>query len=833
MFFKRPPQEKPQALVTETVARSAPGVTDSPGISVAQLRRRVDAAALGFKTTAELTPLDGLVGQDRALRAIEFGFDMKASDYHVFVMGPPATGKVTAVKAHLATRARAMATASDWVYVHDFDEPNRPRAIALPAGRAKPLARSMIAVIDELREVVPALFEGEDYQARRRSIEEGYRLKAESALEVLSQKAATQNIALMRTPTGFAMAPMLEGKVVKPEVFAELPDDMKREVERKVEALQQELQRLLEQGPKLDKQRRTDLAKLNEEVAQHAVTAAIEDVATVFDDLPDVKAYLTTVASDLVRNIAVFVMTSDEPEIVRQPTDSARDARFRRYQVNVVCSHDGPAAGAPVLEELNPTYPNLVGRIEHVAQMGTLMTDFLLIKPGALHRANGGYLLLDARKVLTSPFAWEALKRALKTREIRIESPAEQLSAVSTQSLDPVPIPLDVKVILFGERDIFQLVASFDPDFAGLFKVQADFDDSITRSDESHREFARLIASIVKSKDLRPLDAPAVARMIEESSRMADDSDKLSIEVGRIADIVREADYWAGVDKASVVSRAHVDAAINEAIQRADRVRDRSYETINRKIVLVDTTGSKVGQINGLAVLQVGGFIFGRPNRITARVRIGSGKVTDIEREAQLSGPLHSKGVMILWGFLAGRYALDVPLALSATLVFEQSYGGVDGDSASSTELYALLSALADLPIRQGFAVTGSVNQWGEVQAIGGVNAKIEGFYDICVARGLDGSQGVLIPAANVQHLMLREDVVDAVAKGQFQIHAVSTIDEGITRLTGVVAGVRGADGTYPPNTVNRLVEDKLRAYAERNRAFARTTDGTAQSGTV
>jgi lon-related putative ATP-dependent protease len=452
--------------------------------------------------------------------------------------------------------------------------------------------------------------------------------------------------------------------------------------------------------------------------------------------------------------------------------------------------------------------------------MGALLTDFLLIKTGALHKANGGYLLADARKLVMSPFAWESLKRALKSGEIRIEQPAELSGLVATQSLEPEPIPLDVKVILFGDRELYYLLAKADPEFPLLFKVQADFDDSIARSAENDLAYARLVASIVAEHCLKPVEAGGVAELIEEGARMAADRDKLTIEIGRIADIVCEADYWAGQGGRGSITREDVKRAVAERIQRADRLRDRSQETMQRGIVLIDTEGEKTGQVNGLSVLDLGGFSFGRPSRITARVRMGQGRVTDIEREVELGGPLHSKGVMILWGFLAGRYAEHVPLAMAATLVFEQSYGGVDGDSASLAEAFAVLSALAEAPMRQSIAVTGSINQWGDVQAIGGVNEKIEGFFDICRARGLDGSQGVLIPHANRQHLMLREDVVAAVAGGQFAVHAVSTIDQGIEIVTGLAAGSRGSDGRYPEATLNRRVEDRLVQFAERARAF-------------
>jgi lon-related putative ATP-dependent protease len=796
--------------------------TERKPLAASELRRTVDPASLGFKTTSELEPISGLIGQDRALKAIRFGAEMRAHDFNVFVLGPPASGKSTAVKQYLARKAHDGKAPPDWVYVNNFEDPNRPKALSLPSGRARPLAKAMIAVIDELRSTVPATFEGDDYQARRRAIDEEFRSGQEGAFEALNKQAQEQNIAIVRTPTGFVMAPTHEGKIVKPEVFNTLPEAMRKDVETRIEALQKELEQILERMPKSDKERRAKLSDLNTDVASVVVRDALDEVAAAYQGEAGVVAFLEAAGRDLVRNIGLFLAPSgEESEIVKQPADTARDPRFRRYMVNVMVGNgEVPDVGAPIHEELNPTYGNLIGRVEHIAQMGALVTDFLLIKSGALHKANGGYLLIDARKLLLSPFAWEALKRALKSREIRIEQPSEVSGLVSTQTLDPEPIPLDVKVVLFGDRELYYLLSMHDPDFPGLFKVQADFDDSIARSVENHLSYARLIASIVREHGLRPADADAVARVIEEGARLADDREKLSIEIGRIADIVREADYRAGEMGSATITREAVARAIDESIQRADRLRDKSQETIYREIVLVDTEGAKVGQINGLSVLQLGNFSFGRPTRITARVRMGQGRVVDIEREARLGGPLHTKGVMILWGYLAGLYARDVPLALAASLVFEQSYGGVDGDSASSTELYAMLSALSEVPINQALAVTGSVNQWGEVQAIGGVNEKIEGFFDVCRARGLKEGQGVLIPKANVQHLMLREDVVEAVREGKFAVHAVGKIDEGIEILTGVKAGARSAEGRFPVGTINRLVEDKLRSFAERARAF-------------
>ncbi|MGE0627276.1 MAG: Lon protease family protein [Hyphomicrobiaceae bacterium] len=829
MFFRRGQDDKQAAAKTDAGTTSS--IVEKPrSLAVSELRRMVDPATLGFSTTAEVEPITGLIGQERALHAIQFGADIRSPDFNLFVLGPPASGKSTAVRSHLGAKAAGMPAPSDWIYVYNFETPNQPNALQLPPGRARILAKAMVSAIDELRTVVPALFEGEDYQTRRRSIDEEFRSGQDKGFEALNAKAQAQNIAILRTPTGFAMAPMHEGKVVKPEIFNGLPEAMRKDVEARIEVLQKELEQLLERVPKSDKQRRAKLGELNEDVARSAVKDALDDVLASFSDIPAVVAYLEAAGRDLIRNVALFLPSSEEENaVVRQPADTARDVRFRRYMVNVMVT-DGREKdnGAPLIEELNPNYGNLIGRVEHVAQMGALVTDFLLIKPGALHHANGGYLLIDARKLLLSPYAWEALKRALKAKEVRIEQPSEMTSFISTQSLDPQPIPLDVKVVLFGDRELYYLLSANDPDFDGLFKVQADFDDSIARSAQNDRAFAGIVSSIVKDHGLKPFDAAGVGRVIDQAARLANDREKLSIEIGLIADIVREADYWSGKAGRPVTTREDVARAVTERTQRADRLRDRAQETIDRGIVLVDTQGTKVGQINGLSVLQLGSFAFGRPSRITARVRMGAGRVTDIEREVKLGGPLHSKGVMILWGFLAGRYAQEVPLALAASLVFEQSYGGVDGDSASSAELYALLSALSEVPIRQSLAVTGSVNQWGEVQAIGGVNEKIEGYFDVCSSRGLTGDQGVLIPRSNVQHLMLREDVVEAVRQEKFSVYPVATIDEGIELLTGVKAGERGPEGRFPAATINRLVEDKLKWFADRSRSFSK---GAANDG--
>jgi lon-related putative ATP-dependent protease len=792
------------------------------------LYQRCDPAQFTFETTADLQDLAEVIGQERAVEAVRFGIGIRRDGFNLFALGPEGTGKYAVVRHYLERQAATQPPPSDWCYVYNFVEAHKPCAIRLSAGGGATLRREMEHLVEELRTAIPTTFESENYRTRRQDIEEEFRERQEKAIADVQRQAQERGLALIRTPMGLAFAPTRGGQVISPEDFQKLPPEEQERAQASVSALQDELQKSLGQMPQWDRERREKVKALDREVATYAVGHLIEDLRRSHADLPEVSEYLRRVQQDVMENLDEFRRAAEAPEaqpptpaegaLRRLPTP-AGSAFFRRYQVNVIVDHSG-ATGAPVIYEDHPTAQNLVGRIEHMAQMGALITDFNLIKAGALHRANGGYLILEARKVLLQPFAWEELKRALSSEEIRVEVLGQTLSLISTVSLEPEPIPLDVKVVLLGERLLYYTLSQLDPDFAELFKVAADFEDQMDRTSDTHLLYARMIATIVRQEGLRPFDRQAVARVIEQSARIAGDAERLSTHVRSIADLLREADYWAGEAQHGVVSAANVQRAIDAQIYRSDRVRERIQEEIQRGTILIDSQGATVGQVNGLSVITLGQFAFGRPSRITARVRLGRGEVVDIEREVALGGPIHSKGVLILSSYLGARYAMDRPLSLSASLVFEQSYSGVEGDSASSAELYALLSALADLPIKQGLAVTGSVNQYGQVQAIGGVNEKIEGFFDVCRAQGLTGEQGVLIPASNVKHLMLRHDVVAAVAAGQFQVYAVETIDQGIEILTGVPAGERDAQGEFPAGSVNQRVEARLIALSEKRLAF-------------
>jgi predicted ATP-dependent protease len=794
-------------------------------LTAAQLARSVDPAAIPFATTAEAAPHDEAIGQARAFDALRFGARMQAPGFNLFVIGSTGAGIDRTVRALLREKARAEPAPEDWVYVNNFAQAHKPRALRLPSGRGPQFRDAITELIRDLGAALPAAFEGQDYQARRRAIDEAFRHKQEQAFTALTKEAGEKKVAIVRTPFGFGVAPLSEGgEVLKPDAFNALPEAERTRLHDLLRQFEEKLQEILQTVPRWDKERREEARTLDRDTARFAVSHSIDETKTRFADLPVALEHLDAMRNDLLDNVGVFIgpaQAAAREEGNGEEQEWTTIGPLDRYEVNVLVTADGAPAGAPVVEELHPTLRNLVGRIEHVWHRGVLSTDFRRLKAGALHRANGGYLLLDARSLLTEPFSWAALKRALKTRRIRFESVDDILSLTSTVSLEPDPIPLQVKVVLVGERWLYWLLAALDPELAVHFKVLADFEDTLERQPAAEAGFAQLVAALARDASLLPLDAQAVARVIEHAARVADDAHKLTLHVDRIRDLLAEADFWARDGGREVTTRADVQRAIDERMRRAGRLRERVQEAMLREIALIATSGSTVAQINGLSVLTLGDASFGRPTRITARVRPGAGKLVDIEREVELGGPLHSKGVLILGGFLAGRYALGAPMSLHASLVFEQSYGGVEGDSASLAETCALLSALADVPLRQDLAVTGSINQHGEVQAIGGVNEKIEGFFDLCHARGLTGTQGVLIPAANAQHLMLRGDVVDACNAGRFSVSTVASVDDALQALTGVAAGGRQADGNFPADSINGRVEARLLAYAQTRREFA------------
>ncbi len=807
------------ATITDSLSATAEPL---PGpLPVERLYRAADLSALPFATTEDLAPLPGMPGQERAREAIGLGAAIGAQGFNIFAIGRSGARIGGSVRALLEESAKSRPPPPDWVYVNCFAASHRPHALSLPAGRGPALQAALAGMIEELRAALPAMFEGEDYQRRRSAIETSLHGQAEEAFSALAEKASAEGMAIVRTPMGFAVAPAKDGKVVPPEEFSTWPEAQQKEARGHIERIEKELEQTLRAIPRFEKQRREAIRELDRETAKFVIDEAVSEAAAPFADLPEVTAHLEAVRADLVENVHFFVGEQGEGAEALPPGLRA-GSPLDRYAVNVLVTRNGAPAGAPVVEELHPTLANLVGRIEHLPVQGALVTNFRMIRAGALHRANGGTIVIDVRALLTEPFSWEALKRTLTRGEIVIEDPARFMGLAQTVSLEPDPIPFDAKVVLVGERMLYYLLAAYDPDLARHFKIVADFDDEALRSPESEAMLARLIATLAKEAGARPLARDAVARAIEHAARLAGDSERLTLLVEDLRDLVIEAGHWAGAAGRAVTGREDLEHAIAEQRRRLERPVLLTRDSILRGVALIDTAGERVGQVNGLSVLDLGGLAFGRPTRITARVRPGGGRILDIEREVELGGPIHSKGVMILSGFLAGRYAQEGGMSLQASLVFEQSYGGVEGDSASAAELLTLLSALSGLPMRQDLAITGSVNQHGDIQPIGGVNEKIEGFFEICAARGLTGTQGVIIPASNVQHLMLRAEVVEACAAGRFAVYAVGGIDEAARLLMGREPGARGADGRFPYGSINGRVEATLAHFAAVQRGKAR-----------
>ena len=792
------------------------GLVTSLRVDPTSLRRRLDPASLPFETTADVEPLAALVGQPRVADAIAFGVEIGGFGYNLFLAGSPGSGREETIRDYLERFAPSRKPAEDWVYVHDFDQPQRPHAIRLPPGRARELAADLNELIMSVRRQVGMAFESEGYEERRREALADVGRRRDAVLNEMRQFASDHSFALEATPNGLVAVPVLGDRPLTPEDIRLLTPERQAELQRNGAQVEEAVVAGLRRLQQLDRESTDQMRRVDREIATYAIDPLLHSLREKYRELPDVLAHLDRVREDIVANVPDLRPQAPAAQPAGLPWEAgAGEERSNRYRVNVLVSNDA-ARGAPVVFEPNPTYYNLVGRVDYRGVFGALVTDFRQVRAGALHRANGGFLVLEVADVLRSPLAWEALKRALRARELRIESLGEQLSAVPTTSLAPEPIPLDVKVVLIGTTAVLNLLQGLDEDFGELFKVRVDFAPDMDWNDQHVHSYAAFISRHAREAGLRHFSRGAVARVVEQGARARDHQRKLSTRLHEIADLVTEASFWAGKANRDVVQAADVDEAVARRDGRSNLVEERLQELITERTIRIETEGRRIGQVNGLEVMELGDFHFGLPARVTARVAMGRGTVESIEREIDLSGPIHSKGFLILTGYLAGQYGQEWPLALRATLTFEQSYGGVDGDSASSTELYALLSALADLPLDQGIAVTGSVDQHGEVQAVGGVTDKIEGFFRVCRARGLTGRQGVAIPAANVPNLMLSAEVVGAVEEGRFHVWALRTIDEGMELLTGVSAGERQGDGTYPAATVHRLVQDRLRRYGER-----------------
>lgn len=796
-------------------------------LSSEQLYRKCQPDSFTFSTTDELKALDNpFFGQKRALTSTEFGMKMKRDGFNLYALGPDEVNKKTLLESLIKQEAEEETIPDDWVYVCNFKDEQKPITIKLPAGDAVRFRDTMNRFAEDLPNVLTSTFESEEYQNRRQAIEDQLKEDEQKEFSELQQQVESKGLTILHTPMGYSLAPVRDGKIMDMEEIQKLSDQERQELEKEIQHFQKELQKILRLIPERQRKFRKKRNELNREYAEFSVRALLEEIRNEFSGEQEVLEYLKEVKNDIIEHVRE-ILNPGASNPFMQAVQGKQEFKgppsehpvLWRYTVNVMIDNSD-AIGAPVVYEDHPTFKNLIGRIEHESQMGTLTTDFTYIKPGTLHRANGGYLLIDAMRLLTQPFAWEGLKRALQNNKLIVESPGDMYGMVSTVTLEPAPIKLEVKVVLIGSRLLYYLLCAYDEDFSTLFKVEVDFEEEIEWNEKTQEMYARLITGLLQKYELSSMDSSGVARTVEHASRLVNDNQKMTTRIKDIIDLLREADYWARESNKKVIDEEAVQKAVDQRNYRSGRLKDRYQESILRESIFIDTEGEKTGQVNGLSVITIGNSIFAHPTRITARTRVGKGEVVNIEREVEMSGPIHAKGVLILSAFLGARYAEESPLSLSASLVFEQSYGGVEGDSASSTELYALLSSIGEIPLKQSIAVTGSVNQHGFIQPIGGVNEKIEGFFDICEKRGLTGGQGVIIPKANVKNLMLKEEVVQSVKEGTFHIYAIETIDEGMELLTGMEMGERDEDGEYPEETVNFKVESKLKKFASIQQTF-------------
>ena len=782
---------------------------------------RVEARPMECRTSGDLKPLEGIIGQDRALRALNFGLGIGEKGFNIYVAGLPGTGKTTAVRSFLEDLAKERPPPPDWCYVNNFRNPYEPVSIKLPPGKGSVFRKGVDAFIEEAKRSVPKALHSDEMHSKRDALVKKAEEQRNRILSELGRVAAQSGFSIQATAIGIVLVPVFEGRPLSQDEFDALPDPVKKEFEERRKGLESKFDEAVKQMAALETQTRAALRKLNNDAVEYAIGFLMDALLKTYEDVPEVVSYLKDVKTDILENLDIFAAPRETPETQQQLLAPwMKELPFRKYRVNVIVDNS-ELKGAPVIFEENPTYLNLFGRIEKEAQFGSFTTDFTLIKGGSIHKANGGYLVIPIEELLGNLMSYDGLKRALRNNRIVIEEVGERLGFIATKTLTPQPIPLNVKVILVGNPLVYQLLFSYDREFREFFKVKADFDTVIDRNEENLRRYASFVCTLCEKEGLRHLESLAIAKVVEYGSRLAEDQRKLSTRFAEVADLIREANFYASQDRSEYINAGHIKKALEEKVYRSNLIQQKILEMIQRGLILIDTSGTRTGQVNGLSVISLGDFAFGRPSRVTASIGLGREGVVDIEREAKMGGPIHTKGVLILGGYVANKYAQDKPLSLSARLVFEQSYEGVEGDSASSTELYAILSALADLPVRQNIAVTGSVNQRGEVQAIGGVNEKIEGFYELCKLQGFKGDEAVMIPKSNVQDLMLKEEIVEAVKAGKFHIYAVNNIDEGIEILTGMKAGRRLGDGRFESDTVNHRVDRHLRTMAETLGKFA------------
>jgi len=790
-------------------------MTQIKALTVQQLRSFCEQAEFNFKTTDDIPDYEGMVGQERASEALSFAIEIDQPGYNMYLMGSTGLGKHTLLKRFLDKTSVQQPAADDWCYVFNFDDPQKPLAVNLPAGQGRQFRDDMRQLVQDLQEAIPSAFETEQYYTRQQEVRETLREKTREAFNLLAEEAKKHDVIFLRGEEELTFIPVKDGEKFTAEEYEKLPKKDKAHYEEVISTLEERLNNLIRQRAQWQKETRDKTQEIKREVGLFAAAHLIEEVKNNYKESKAITSYLMDLLEDVINGLDEFKEHDHTEEVFENREEYFG---FQHYEVNLIVDNHEKTdkhKGAPVIYENNPLHQNLLGCVEYVSQMGTMVTDYRFIKPGSIHKANGGYLIIDANKLLNQPFSWDALKSVLLTKEINIQSSGETAGAVNTVSLEPEPIPLDVKVILVGDRSLYYLLEEHDPEFSELFKVEVDFSESIDCSKESLNHYAQVIATLIRKYKLFAFDKNAVIKVIEEGMRQIEDTTQLSTHMHSMLDLLIESNHWAKKEKQKIVRREDVQTAVNKQIYRADRSRERIYDEIKKGVIRIDVHGEKVASVNGLFVIETGRIEFSQPARITANVRIGDGDIIDIEREVELGGQLHTKGVLILSSYLGSHYATTKPLSISASLVFEQSYGSVDGDSATVGELCALVSAISKIPVKQSFAITGSADQHGNVQAVGGINEKIEGFFDICIQQGLTGEQGVIMPASNVPHLILRDDVLDAIEKNQFFIYPINTVNEAISLLTGLSAGERNEEGEFPENSVNYKVEQCLLEMAE------------------
>ncbi len=801
-----------------------------------ELYRICDESLFPFRTTDDVPDLAGIVGQERALEAIDFGLNLSSTGFNIYVLGESGTGKTSAIRSFISRKAETEKVPPDWCYVHNFGEPTAPIAFSVEPGRGVAFQKDMAELVASLKVEIPKIFESKVYKKQRGVIMEAFQARQKELFSDVERKAGEKGFQLRPAMGGFTIVALgSSGEPLTEEEYGALDEEARDRIRDHGKEIQEKVDDVKRALKGDEKRTREKVRELERNAVLSVLGHLIEDVRTQYEPNDKLVGYLDAVQEDVLENIDDFKPQPEEPASPSVPVPVARMHRreldFSRYTVNVIV-HNGGREGAPCVFENNPTYYNLFGRMEHRFQFGAAFTDFTMIKAGALHRANGGYLVINATDLFRNLFSYDALKRAIRNGEIKIEDVWEQYRQVPTAMGRPQPIPLDVKVILIGNPEIYYLLHNLDEEYRELFKVKADFESRMTRSDENIRKYASFIATKAKGEKLSPFDRSGVARVVEYGSRLAEDQEKLSSKFSDISNLIRESHYWAAKAGATVVSGVHVEQALEKKVRRHSRIEDRLREMMAEGTLIVETAGERKGQVNGLAVWNTGDYAFGKPSRITAAVYAGRGGVLNIERESKLSGKIHEKAVLILSNYLGSRYAARKPISLTASLTFEQLYATIEGDSATCAELYALLSAISGVPVRQGIAVTGSMDQGGNVQPIGGVNEKIEGFFALCRFRGLDGSHGVVIPARNVRNLMLDKDVVAAIRAGMFRIHAIDRVEEGIEILTGMPPGEPDGQGIYPEGTFHRLVVDRLAALREASRREDERKESGAKEGT-